>query len=227
SFLIAFAIVAAVSPATVQAAPAAPVNLWFNGWKATNFSSYSFDFKLKQYVDGVEIIKTYGDNVYEALRYEPDDGMSAGTWTFTSKKQPTNRVMMVYARAFRYNSNWNRVYSAWSKPCGIIPWAKKGSVKITVPNSRKAAVKVSWSKIAYSSGYNVMIATNPKGKWYFAKSGVTSTSATISSCNGSKLKTYKNYYVRVITRKKYSGKVYSAPAPSTGYYSNRFYLYTY
>lgn len=88
-------------------------------------------------------------------------------------------------------------------------------------------MKLSWSKVYGSQGYNVYMTTNPSGKWYNMKKTTSagSTVAKIKKYNGSKFKTYKNYYYRIRARLSLgNGKYKESPLPSSSFYCGSFYF---
>ena len=117
------------------------------------------------------------------------------------------------------------IYSQWSNPVYVTPWPR--SAAGSVPDSRKPYVSLRWNTVYGSSGYNIFLTQNPKGTWYWNQATTqkaTSTTATIKSFRSAKLKTYANYYVRIVTRRKLNGAFCTVPAPGSGYYSLRFRL---
>lgn len=224
AFMIAFAIAAAVSPSAALAAvkPAQPAAISFVKWNNTDFTSYTYKFKLTQHVDGMQTAYVTSTGITYKT-YEPSKGISAGWWKKVVTSSPRDRIIMVYVRAYNYNAKRNKIYGAWSKSCGIVPWPK--TVRISFYNRSKRQIKVKWSSINWNDGYNVMLTTTPSGKWYLAKANVTGTSAVIKKYRGHSFKKYQNYYVRVLTRNVVDGVDYFSPAPKKGYYQNGFQIY--
>lgn len=225
AFIMSFMIVTAVSPTAAEAAskPARPAKLFFVKWTNKNFTGYVYKLKLVQHVDGIQTVFLTSSGISKTSSYEPAGGLSSGWWTTTVKNSPSNKIVIFYTRTYNYNSYGNRVYSNWSRSCGIIPWPK--NVSFSIYNASKKQIKAKWNNIDWNNGYNVMITTNPAGSWHFAKSNVKGTSTVLKNYRGSSFKKYKNYYVRVVTRNKIGSVTYTAPAPTARYYQNGFRIY--
>lgn len=225
AFMLAFTTVTAISPAAVEAAskPARPESIYFVKWTKKNFSGYIYKYRLTQHVDGIQTAFLTSEGVAKTSSYEPVGGLSAGWWKASVNNSPTNRIIIIYIRAYNYNSDGKRVYSDWSNHCGIIPWPK--TVSFSIRDSSKRYIRAKWSKIDWNDGYNVMMTTNPSGKWYVIKRQVKGRSTTLKEYRGGRFKKYKNYYVRVVTRNKVGDVTYTAPAPTTSFYQNGFRIY--
>lgn len=205
-----------------------PANFHFVCWNNTQFTSCRFAWNTAVDSDG----KAASD-------YEIKETWTNGShyWHgFTTKKSVNinnheyNHVVIASVRARWKKTNAKTgsayyVYSQWSNPVYVTPWPR--SAAGSVPNAQKPYVNLRWNIVYGSSGYNIFLTQNPKGTWYWNQSTAqkaTSTTATLKSFRGSKLKTYTNYYVRIVTRRKMNGVFCTVPAPGSGYYSLRFRL---
>ncbi len=126
-------------------------------------------------------------------------------WTYTDGSHWNHR--------YQYNSynyiditglDYNHVY--------------KAQVRSLKMNGDVITDKSSWSNSVYITPWPRSI----KGS---TDTTATATSAHVKKYSGSKLKTYQNYYFRIVTRRKQNGSFVSVPTPYDGYYSGRFYLY--
>lgn len=215
-------VLALMCPLKVEAAPAAPTSMIFDGWGNDDFTGLYYRYYLKDYCDGIEE-KVVSAATGKQLQFWSLSG-GKGWKRMWDGNLPTDTVTMSSIRTFKYDYWGDKDYSNWSKPCIIIPWPDKSTVKVTRPSKKKKEVRVSWGKIKGSSCYNIAMTTNPNGKWYTVKTRISSNSTKISSYRGAKLKKKQNYYVRVITGKKWNGRYYFAPAPSYNYFSRAFRL---
>ena len=205
-----------------------PANFHFVCWNNTQFTSCRFAWNT-----------AYDSAGNAATDYEIRETWTNGThyWHgFTTKrvvninKHEYNHVVVASVRARWKLTNEKTgsvfyIYSQWSNPVYVTPWPR--SAAGSVPDSRKPYVSLRWNTVYCSSGYNIFLTQNPKGTWYWNQATTqkaTSTTATIKSFRSAKLKTYANYYVRIVTRRKLNGAFCTVPAPGSGYYSLRFRL---
>ena len=247
SLLIAGFLVTFLVPLTAEAALPKPSSYTFDSWRGndSDFNScwvrwyYDDWYKDAEVIDGFEVRTTWSDGsngIYRYFeRYENDysssndlEWASDGSDRYSVYITGLNKRPIYFSRvrAYYYDNNWNIHYGAWSNYVFITPFPT--SVTKSLPNKKKAEVKVSWKTIYGSNGYNVFVTTNPSsGNWYWNKSTATratATSALIKSYRGSKLKKKTNYYVRIVTRRKRNGVFCTVPAPSSSYYQVKFYL---
>jgi len=130
-------------------------------------------------------------------------------------------VYYATVRAVKISNGRITSYSPWSNIVFITPWPKNVSGR----KGSGLTAKLNWNIIYGSNGYNVFLTTNPSGKWYWNLSTstyATSTSATVKKYRGSSLKSYTNYYLRVITRRKRNGVFCTVPEPYSTYYQYGF-----
>lgn len=145
---------------------------------------------------------------------------------YINLKNLSRSVRRVRVKACRVNSK-NKILKtgSYSNVAFITPLPTLQSASIT--NQSKRYVKLGWSKVYNSSGYNLFLTTNPKGKWFWNQNTAakaSATSAVIKKYRGSALKYYQNYYCRVVTRLKINGTFRNVPIPSSSFYSGGFYI---
>lgn len=217
AFLIAVFIIGSLSVTSAEAALKKPGNARFAQWNNSKFTSCDI----------------YWNDVPGATKYQVrncwTDGSHAYYDTISSKYNGyritnlNNRHVYVFqVRAIRGST-----YSPWSNMVFITPWPVLSSNAGSMYQGKY--VKLTWPIIYGCNGYNVFMTTNPSGSWYWNLSTNTkanSTSAVIKKYRGSSLKKYQNYYVKVVTRRKFKGVFCAVPEPQRGYYSYRFYIYT-
>ena len=209
--LIAIFIVGSLSVTSAEAALKKPGNARFVQWNNTAFSACQIRWNGVSGASGYQVRCTW------------TDGSHALYGTFDSSTRGVNisdldyrHVYQVQVRAFNSYS-----YSPWSNLVFITPWPKNVSKKLV--NNKN--VKLSWNIIYGCNGYNVFMTTNPYGTWYWnlsTSTKATATSATVKKYRGSNLKTYQNYYVRIITRRKRNGVFCTVPEPYASYYQDGF-----
>ncbi|HAL60678.1 MAG: fibronectin type III domain-containing protein [Sarcina sp.] len=217
--LIAVLLVGTFSVTNAEAALPKPGNARFVKWNNSKFTSCRIAWNTVSGADYYEIVWTYTDGSHWNHRYQYN---SYNYIDITGLDY--NHVYKAQVRSLKMNGDVITDKSSWSNSVYITPWPRsiKGSLK------GESDVRLSWNKISGSSGYNVFLATNPNGTWRWNQSTdttATATSAHVKKYSGSKLKTYQNYYFRIVTRRKQNGSFVSVPTPYDGYYSGRFYLY--
>jgi len=215
TFLIAVFIIGALNVTSAEAALKKPGNARFARWNDTKFSSCDIYWNPVAGADKYQIRACWTDNSHAYY-----DTVSSRYTGYRLTNLNYKHVYVFNVRAIKGNT-----YSPWSNMVFITPWPKNVSAKM----SGSKNVKFSWNIIYGSSGYNIFMTTNPSGRWIYNLSTsrkATATSAIVKKYNGSNLKKYQNYYVRVITRRRYKGVFCQVPEPSAGYYSYMFYIYT-
>ena len=134
-----------------------------------------------------------------------------------------NHVSQFKVRAYK-NISGSRVYGVWSNVEYITP----SPTKLTTKNASSGStlkMNINWNIIYGCNGYNVFLATNPNGTWYWNQSTsekATATSASIVKCGGAKLKKNTRYYVRIVTRRKRNGVFCTVPMPASNTYIGSF-----
>ena len=124
---------------------------------------------------------------------------------YTIKKLKAGTTYSFKVRAYKSVDGKNR-YGAYSS---VLKTATKTNTpKISKLTSSKKTLTAKWKKVSGSSGYEVYIAISKKGK-YTKKKTINSSKTT--SAKIKKLKSRKNYYVKIRTFKTVSGKkIYSS-----------------
>lgn len=129
-------------------------------------------------------------------------------------------IYYVKARAYSYDSNYNKVYSGWSGAKYFVsqPKINKNSSKL-----RKHHILIKWAKVSGASSYSIQMRKRYTNKWYNVK--------TVSGSKGSyKITKFRkkgfnthrnNYEVRVKANARINGRTYH----STG--NDFIYTYTY
>lgn len=174
--------------------------------------------------------KVAGASGYQTFHSWTDG--SHGRWKTWNNKTTTalfkdvedEHVTQVKVRAFRTTSK-GRQYGPWSNIAFITPSPEDYTKKNVSSGSKNLQEKITWEIIYGSSGYNVFLTTNPKGKWYWNQSTptkATAHSAVIKTYRGSGLKKYTNYYFRIVTRRKRNGVFCTVPMPAADYYTGSF-----
>ena len=136
---------------------------------------------------------------------------------------------MVKVRAFRWVRG-KRSYGPWSNIAFITPSPSSISGSLVSSTASSPKERLRWNVIYGSDGYNVFLTTNPRSSWRWNQSTAakaTANTAVISKYAGGKLKTYTNYYFRLVTRRKRNGVFCTVPMPSSTYYSGYFWFYRY
>ena len=134
-----------------------------------------------------------------------------------------NHVSQFKVRAYK-NISGSRVYGVWSNVEYITP----SPTKLTTKNASSGStlkMNINWNIIYGCNGYNVFLATNPNGTWYWNQSTSTkadATSAAITKFRGSNLKKNTRYYVRIVTRRQRNGVFCTVPMPASNTYIGSF-----
>ncbi|MBE5998618.1 MAG: hypothetical protein E7237_03225 [Sarcina sp.] len=221
AFLIAVLLIGTFSATSAEAAMKKPGNCRFVQWNNTAFSAATIAWNPVSGADFYQVKCVWTDGSHNVGGY-----VSASYNGVKISNLNYKHVYQAQVRAIKVNSSGSiTAYSPWSNLVFITPWPKNISAKL----SGSKNVKLNWNIIYGSNGYNVFLATNPSGKWYWnlsTSTKATATSATIKKYRGSSFKKYQNYYVRVITRRKRNGVFCTVPEPYSSYYQYRFYIYT-
>lgn len=228
AFLIAVFIFGSLSVTNVEAATLkAPKNLRFSSCKYLTKNQKVTSFTCK-----VKWDKVSGANAYEVKCTWTDSSHKIGGILYGKDQKGATisginpaHVYRCQVRALKVDSSKKiKTYGKWSTSLYITPWPM--DVKGSLSGSKN--VKLRWNTIYGCNGYSVYLSTNPSKKWYknFTTSHKCSaTSGTVKKFRGSSLQKYQNYYVRVKTLRKFDGEYRTIPAPSSGFWSYRFYLY--
>lgn len=206
TFLIAVFMIGTLSVTNAEAALPKPGNARFVGWD-NNYSMFTSCVVRWNQVAGAtqyQIRLCWTDGSHQ---YTDTVGRDANGYHFY--KLANNHVYKFDVRAIRGST-----ISPWSNPVFVTPWPKNCSFSLV--SSRDTRMKLNWTKIYGCNGYNVWLTTNPYGKWYWNLSTKTKcwyNSATVKYYRGSKLKTYTNYYVRIVSRRIRKGVFCTVPAP--------------
>jgi hypothetical protein len=213
--LIAIFIVGSLTVTSAEAALKKPGNARFVQWNNTAFSSCRIRWNAVSGAEGYQIRCTWTDGSHAMVQRF---GSNVGGVDLSGLDY--RHVYQFQVRAFTSYS-----YGPWSNIVFITPWPK--NVSCNLVSSRSTNMKVSWNIIYGCNGYNIFMTTNPSGTWYWnlsTSTKATATSATVKKYRGSSLKTYTNYYVRVITRRKRNGVFCTVPEPYPTYYQRGFRL---
>lgn len=222
-FLIAVLLLGSLPPMSAEAALKKPANLRFVQWNNTAYTAAAVAWKSVSGANMYQIRCTWTDGTHS------NGGYVNGSYNGVNIKGLNYKhVYKVQVRALKVNSSARITStSAWSNILYLTPWPK--DVRGSLVGSY--SLKLKWTTIYGSNGYNVYMSTNPGSSWYWnsstaAKAGATT--ATVKKYRGSRLQKYKTYYVRVITRRKRNGVYYTVPGPktTTPYYQYKFYIYT-
>ena len=222
AFLISVLLVGTFSVTSAEAALKKPGNCHFVRWLNWNFTKCEVAWDKVAGADGYETLLSWTDGSH-AFRNK---------WPASRKNlyclMENNHVNQFKVRAFKkkVNSQNKTVYeyAPWSNLTYLTPSPDTFDIATVDPYSKNLEQRITWRPVYGSSGYNIFLTTNPKGKWYWnhtTATKATATSAIIKKYRGSKLKKYTNYYVRIITRRKYKGVFCTVPMPN-GYYLGSF-----
>ncbi len=218
--LITVFIFSSISLTSAEAAMKKPGNNRFVQWNNTAFTSCTIAWNRVSGADYYQLRCTWTDGSNNIGGYV--DAQYNGVKISNLKY---NHVYYAQVRAVTVNSSgYITGYSPWSNIVFITPWPRNVNGK----KGSGLTAKLNWNIIYGSSGYNVFLTTNPNGKWYWnlsTNTKATATSATVKKYRGNKLKTYQNYYVRVITRRKRNGVFCTVPEPYSSYRQGYFYFY--
>ena len=195
-----------------------PQNCGFVKWKNKSYTSCLIRWEKVEYADGYQTLLTWTDGSHASYTT-----VKAGTLEQTCAVLP-NHVSQFKVRAY-VDTDSGRQYGPWSNLTYITPSPTKLTVKKEGTTSSTRKAKISWNIIYGCNGYNVFVTTNPKGKWYWNQSTdikAGSTSATITTYRGSRLKKGQRYYVRIVTRRKRNGVFCTVPMPTADTYVGSF-----
>ncbi|MCD8053946.1 MAG: fibronectin type III domain-containing protein [Lachnospiraceae bacterium] len=163
----------------------------------------------------------YTPDGYQIQIYDVTGKTKLKTYTISDKyttyksfnlSKVKNKGFQIRARAY-VKINGTKYYSSWTSKKVIVPQAN-----ITLTQTGKTSLKVSWKKVSNATNYIVYVckntsATNPSWKKY------KTVSKSTLSCKITGLTSKKNVGVYVIPKIKVNGKSYKASAT--------WYLYTY
>lgn len=205
---------------SVEAAMKKPGNNRFIQWDKTDFSACTIAWNRVSGADWYQVRCTWTDGSHNIGGYLEAEYNGVRISGLNYQHVYYAQVRAITTDYYGYITG----YSPWSNIVFITPWPKN------VNGSKGSGLteKLRWNIIYGSNGYNVFLATNPYGKWYWSLSTntrATATSATVRKYRGSNLKMYTNYYIRVITRRKRNGVFCTVPEPYSSYYQGRFYYY--
>lgn len=145
---------------------------WKKNTTATGYKIYRYDSKKKNYV----LIKTITKNSTTSYTDSKRSNATAYKYRVCAYKKVNGKT---------YTGAYSSVLTAYTKPA---------TVSLTKVIAGKKQAKVTWKKVANSSGYEVYRSTSKKGK--YTKVKAVTSSKTVSFTN-TKLKTGKTYYYKV------------------------------
>jgi len=214
AFLIAVLVTGMVPAVNSEAATLRkPENCRFVKWMNNNFNRCLIEWDEVTGADGYQTVISWTDGSHDL--WESWDEDTGGIYCYVED----NHVNQVKVRAFVKTAS-GRQFGPWSNVAYITPSPTK--ITVSVPNKKKTEAKIKWNTIYGCNGYNVFLTTNPTGTWYWNQStatNATATSALVKRFRGNKLKTYKNYYYRIVTRRMRNGVFCTVPMPGTSFYS--------
>lgn len=224
--LAAILVAGTFSVTSAEAALKAPGNCRFVQWVGTNFTSCDIYWNQVSGAKGYQVMWGWTDLSHAAF-----SNYGAGTYGVRLSNLPVNHVSLVKVRAFTYNSKGARVYGPWSNYEYITPSPISVSGSIVSSKAVKnPQERLKWNIVYGSDGYNLFLTTNPYGTWVWNQSTAakaTATTAVVKKYRGANLKTYTNYYFRLVTRRRRNGVFCTVPMPSSSYSTGRFYFYKY
>ena len=194
------------------------------GCWGTSFTNCYIYWNQVSGADGYQTVWSWTDGSHAKYSYHASN--SYGVYVSNA---PNNHVSMVKVRAFRWVKG-KRSYGPWSNIAFITPSPSSISGSIVSSTASSPKERLRWNVIYGSDGYNVFLTTNPRASWRWNQSTAakaTANTAVISKYAGGKLKTYTNYYFRLVTRRKRNGVFCTVPMPSSTYYSGYFWFYRY
>ena len=226
AFLIAVLVagmVPAVNTEAVAITLKKPGNCRFVKWNNYSFTGCRIAWNKVSGANIYAIVVSWTDGSHETIE------VTDKTY-FDVKGLKNNHVYQAQIMACYYDKKIEDITKAspLSNVAYITPSPSTCTGKLVNPKSKTYKEKLKWNIIYGCNGYNVFLATNPKGTWYWNQSTATkatATSAEISKYRGSKLKKYTNYYVRIVTRRKRNGVFCTVPMPSNNYYLGWFRIY--
>ena len=211
------------SVTNAEAAVGTPGNCRFVSW-GTSFTNCYISWNQVSGADGYQTVWSWTDGSHAKYSYHASN--SYGVYVSNA---PNNHVSMVKVRAFRWVKG-KRSYGPWSNIAFITPSPSSISGSIVSSTASSPKERLRWNVIYGSDGYNVFLTTNPRASWRWNQSTAakaTANTAVISKYAGGKLKTYTNYYFRLVTRRKRNGVFCTVPMPSSTYFSGYFWFYRY
>ena len=196
-----------------EAAVAKPQNCRFVKWNNLNFTSAQIAWDSVTGADAYQVRCVWTDGTHNAGGYVSSYCNGVNLPGLNAK-----HVYQVTVRAVRVGTGGRKnVYGAWSNIAFITPWPVSVSAQVL----KTSQIRLTWNVICGSSGYNVFLSSDPSKTWYWNSSTETKASAAgavISSFRGDRIRKYKNYYVRVITRRRRNGVFCTVPSPVGNYY---------
>ena len=219
ALLLACLLAGSFSVTSAEAALKKVTGLSFIGYLDSGYTQPAFKFNNVKGASAYQIKCTYTNNS-NAQYYllQQNSGYINGL--------EGNRIYRITVRAIKVKDNQITGYGAWSSSIYTIPVPRSITFK-KAGKTNKSGVKFSWSKVLSSQGYVVQIATSASGPYRTVATTkkVGATSATVKKYNGSTFKAYKNYYYRVLARKKIGSKYKTSQLVNKNYYYNYFYFY--
>ncbi len=182
------------SPAPVVTTPAAPASVkavkhsynsvkltWSRVAGADGYRIYRYDSKTKNW----KLVKKVG----------------ASTVSMTDRGLVTNKKYRYKVRSFKNVEGRERI-SAYSKETAAAPKLNKGKIR-KLSKRGKGAVKIRWTRVSGSRGYQIYRAQKKSGKYKRVK---TIRRGAQTSCINKKLKRGKTYYYKVRAYRIINGK---------------------
>ena len=194
-----------------------PGSCRFNKWNNAQYSSCQIAWNKVEGADGYQSLLSWTDGSHAVTTSLKSNVLSQKCTV------AVNHVSQFKVRAYK-NISGSRVYGVWSNVEYITP----SPTKLTTKNASSGSIlkmNINWNIIYGCNGYNVFLATNPNGTWYWNQSTsekATATSASIVKCGGAKLKKNTRYYVRIVTRRKRNGVFCTVPMPANNTYIGSF-----
>lgn len=142
--------------------------------------------------------------------------LSSTTFYGLSRKS----VYYVKARAYAYDSNGEKMYSAWSSKKYFVP---QPEINKTGSKLKKNSIKLKWAKVTGASKYTIYMRKKGGSKW----SKVKTVKGKKGSCKITKYKgksfniQRNNYELKIKASAKIGGKTYNSTT------NNYIYTYTY
>jgi len=179
-------------------------------------------------------VKMVGDNVAAAVSPVSCNGYEYGIFNKKTgklvKSQTTSSTSSVFygvsrkniyimkARAYKYDTSGNKIYSAWGKGKYFVPQPK---IKNKASKLKKNSIILKWNKVTGAKKYTIYMRKRYAKKWYKVKTvSGKKASYTIKKFRGKKVNAYRqNYEVKVKATAKIGGKTYNSTSDD--------YIYTY
>ena len=202
---------------TVRKTLKKPGNCRFVKWNNSSYTSCRIGWNKTEGAEGYETLLSWTDGSHASRTIVKSSVLYRDC---TVHPQHVSQMMV---RAF-YMSGGKRVFGPWSNVEYITP----SPTKLTTKNASSGSnlkMNINWNIIYGCNGYNVFLATNPNGTWYWNQSTSTkadATSAVITEYRGSRLKKNTRYYVRIVTRRKRNGVFCTVPMPANNTYIGSF-----